>query len=426
MDSRYNIYDLILPLDGYLNDAYDLSWAEWNNMWDIAVKLIPTGLKPQERNAMRNFYNMFLLGDEKIYSLRKREALDFVAKVAHIDNAFIGLVAEMDMVKLTNTWIGCNSINNYMFLLGKLTEIGYETDWDRMYDDVNTKILELEVCGDNIGGEFYCILHGFLMIMTASQNYLERQSRFELFSKHWRFLCHLYSVMVRRIIGMGFPNYAGVANNAKHSTDCVPYLKLLYSALIERHDELCQLGTKKKSLDNAILKISEVMSNHEQSDDLDELCEVLFPEEIREMLNTHRLPTYKQLRVENQMLREQQRALRIQIQEQTRQTNEQIAKLTEMLKSGVEAAIPVKYIEQELMELPPETAWGVFKTLNELLEANETWREYDIGIRNKLKERLKLSEKPTTQNIIYPQAGSTANIGCEMKQPEFKMIEAKQ
>jgi hypothetical protein len=33
--------------------------------------------------------------------------------------------------------------------------------------------------------------------------------------------------------------------------------------------------------------------------------------------------------------------------------------------------------------------------------------------------------KTVTQNIIYPQPGSTANVGCEMKQPEFKVIEAK-
>ena len=34
----------------------------------------------------------------------------------------------------------------------------------------------------------------------------------------------------------------------------------------------------------------------------------------------------------------------------------------------------------------------------------------------------KVAERPTTQNIVYPQDGSTANVGCEMQSPEFKMF----
>ena len=36
-----------------------------------------------------------------------------------------------------------------------------------------------------------------------------------------------------------------------------------------------------------------------------------------------------------------------------------------------------------------------------------------------VKESLK---KPKNEFKVYPQAGSTANVGCEMKQPEFKVI----
>lgn len=34
----------------------------------------------------------------------------------------------------------------------------------------------------------------------------------------------------------------------------------------------------------------------------------------------------------------------------------------------------------------------------------------------------KVAERPTTQNIVYPQEGSTANVGCEMQSPEFKLL----
>lgn len=34
----------------------------------------------------------------------------------------------------------------------------------------------------------------------------------------------------------------------------------------------------------------------------------------------------------------------------------------------------------------------------------------------------KVAERPTTMNNIYPQDGSTANVGCEMQNPEFKIL----
>ena len=36
----------------------------------------------------------------------------------------------------------------------------------------------------------------------------------------------------------------------------------------------------------------------------------------------------------------------------------------------------------------------------------------------------KVAERPTTQNNVYPQDGSTTNVGCEMQNPEFRMLPA--
>ena len=38
------------------------------------------------------------------------------------------------------------------------------------------------------------------------------------------------------------------------------------------------------------------------------------------------------------------------------------------------------------------------------------------------KKDEKVAEKPTTQNIVYPQAGSTANVGCDLKDTEFNVL----
>ncbi len=72
--------------------------------------------------------------------------------------------------------------------------------------------------------------------------------------------------------------------------------------------------------------------------------------------------------------------------------------MVEALKAAVEASIPVEYIESQLMDLSPLQAWDMFCDLNSYFEENDTWRKYDMGIRKKLKARLR--EKEEHQNKI--------------------------
>jgi hypothetical protein len=248
-----------------------------------------------------------------------------------------------------------------------------------------------------MSGEFYCILHGFVMIMTGVEDEYEQAELFHKLRKHWSFLRHLYSIMVRRIVGFNFNNFVGVINNAKVSPSCTPYLNILYSAIQERSQDLIRLGAKQKNLDKAVGYIEDLINKTDQNTDLDRLCEVLFPDEIRDMLNTHRLPSYQQLKQENGQLKQKQQELLTLMKEQTRQTNEQISKMADAIKQAIEAAIPVKDIEKELMDLPAGTAWEIFQTLNELFEDHDTWRKYDRDIRKKLKERMKATEK---RNVV--------------------------
>ncbi|MCR5039716.1 MAG: hypothetical protein K6A94_10315 [Bacteroidales bacterium] len=85
-----------------------------------------------------------------------------------------------------------------------------------------------------------------------------------------------------------------------------------------------------------------------------------------------------------------------------------------------EAAIPIAYIEQQLMEFPIDKAWEIFQTLNELLEDNEIWREHDRSIRSQLKERMMqkevsqsrattLLERAANRPTAYYASGSTHN-----------------
>ena len=39
-----------------------------------------------------------------------------------------------------------------------------------------------------------------------------------------------------------------------------------------------------------------------------------------------------------------------------------------------------------------------------------------------IEEVVKAANKKTNEFNVYPQAGSTANLGCQMQSPEFKVI----
>ena len=388
------IYDRIInPLNIYLNDEKELEWWQWKDMKEDVERYSSTGHMSYIHDAITPLYKMFWNGNEQLYSPHKYKGLEIVKTIIELDDNFISWASQHNLMTLTEDWIQNGSVRKYMDVLEMIVGSRYETDWHSLYDDINEKILQLEVTGESMSGEFYCILHGFVMIQTGVVDVYEQAELFKKFRENWSFLRHLYSIMVRRIVGFKFNNFVGVINNAKVSPSCTPFLNILYSAILERSADLIRLGAKQKNLDKAVTYIEDLINKTDQSPELDRLCEVLFPDEIRDMLNTHRLPSYQQLKLENGKLKQKQQELLQQMQEQTRQTNEQIAKMAETIKSAIEASIPVKDIEKELMDLPAGTAWEIFQTLNELFEDHDTWRKYDRGIRKKLKERMKVAEK---------------------------------
>ena len=58
----------------------------------------------------------------------------------------------------------------------------------------------------------------------------------------------------------------------------------------------------------------------------------------------------------------------------------------------------------------------IYERVDEItqLEGNQTGRLADA--------MEKVAEKPTTQNNVFPQAGSTANVGCDLKDTEFMVL----
>lgn len=220
------------------------------------------------------------------------------------------------------------------------------------------------------------------------------------FLKHWPFLCYMYSVMTRVIIGFAFQNYASVTNNLTNKKEFEPYYHLYYSILKERFDDLCKKGTKSEKLMASIKKMEEKMAQATPSDELDVLCEVLFPDDFREMLNRHRPKSYQELEREVGRIRED-------MENTVTQLNNQASQMAVQLRALIESSVPIKQIEDELMRLSSMGAYNVWVQLNGLLVANPAWQRHALDIRNKILEK---QEKEMRLDMeIKAMSGSTVN-----------------
>lgn len=109
--------------------------------------------------------------------------------------------------------------------------------------------------------------------------------------------------------------------------------------------------------------------------------------------------------------------------------------LTEMKASA--QAIDLDAIEQCILRFPTfELQQKALEQADNLLRGT-AWSQRSAAVQNKMfamvneqKDRqqnleenmMKAANKPTNEFKVYPQAGSTANLGCQMQSPEFKVM----
>ena len=289
----------------------------------------------------------------------------------------------------------------------------YYTAWDEVLGKINEVLRRLEVEGSRKGdanaGAFYCQLHGYSMIASSELEHSRKADLIELFVRHWDYLRYIYSVMLRRIVGCGFTNFVSVANNVANTAAYEPYLHLFYAPLQERFDDLCQKGTKQEKLMKSLVRLTEKIESSTPSDELDELCEILFPDEFREMLNRHRPKSYREL--ENEVDRIKQ-----EMQSTVEALNSQIHDLAQQLSAAVKASVPIADIEKELMKFQSREALSIYMQLNVLLVGNEAWLSNSLRIRDAILSRQQ--QELQLSMHITAQPGSSVN-GVVQKQDNF-------
>lgn len=357
--------------------------------------MLKQGLGMELHEQMQRFYHCYLWRDVK-----SRAAWNFMDYVAQRDER-IGTWATQntDLMALTERWIGLGDSRKLQLLLTRLGQTGYETNWQELRATMEEKLRRMEVEGTRNGmketGYPYCLLHAFTMIMMSAHSTEEKMRLLELFSQQWAFLRTVYSVMVRRIVEFNYTNFAQLAQytvGGQQNFD--PFLHLIHAPLKERFEELVSMGTKRESLEKAMKKIEQRMQQTKPSAELDLLCEVLFPDEFRNILDQHRPPSYQELESEIDKIKAE---LTTTQETMDRQAQEMATRLSAALK----ASVPIDVIEQRILIFPSAVALNIFMPLNTMLQVDPAWTAHSESILQKIlakqQQELQLSMNITAQ-----------------------------
>ena len=287
-----------------------------------------------------------------------------------------------------------------MKLLKSMTEIFYSYKCIDETDSIRKELIRERIEGNAYSREIYCIMHAFIAIWHEEHNTFYQKIRlFNLLSRHWNFIRAIYSAMLQRVVGYGFSEIAAVAHCVKNDTRHRPHLHLFYSAVMEHKERIIRSGTKRDKLDNALEALRELVTSTAPSDELDELCNILFSDKMKEYLDKHRLKSYRELVNEVHTLRSN-------LEKNANEMQSLIDKQVEMLS---ETSIPIEVIYDELKNLSerfPGMAYEVYEKLNALLIKNEAWAKNSAKIRDMIWERM---QQPSVQATNYYAAGANHN-----------------
>ncbi len=374
----------------------DVQGYEWIYFKKDAEKLIVQGHMQDLHEQMLEFYEDYLWK-----RVESDAAWDFIDFVAQRDDYFgAWATGRVDLMELVECWIDKGQSRKMLALLRQMGLTGYDADWENLRTLLDEKLRRMEVDGTRNGmketGYFYCLLHAFTMIMLSAHTKEGKAKLLEQFDGNWGFLRYMYSVMTRVIIGFKFANFASLTNCLTNDKELEPFFHFYHSVLKERFNELCAKGTKKEKLEKAFQKLEQCMKQTTPSDELNELCEVLFPEDFKEMLNRHRLPSYQELEKVTA-------SAAVTIKELEEKVGQMAQQYTELL----EESVTIEQIEAELEKLPTSLSMPIWMQLNILLAGNKAWLNKMLSIRDKI--LAKQQEEMQMNMNITAQPGSYVN-----------------
>ena len=383
IDSQITIF-LRQLANGEIADK-DVNWFEMRN---VVRRCRELRIMDELHRQLQPYYEMYLFADSKLINEKSYNCQIFIRDCATADDQFASWAEQFELDAITEAWADYLrkadlSIGYYRPIVRILLEGGYDTNWHQLAENLKNDLHKAEVYSDYKTGELIAFLHGVAMLMSTSWDDAKKMELFDLLCDNWEFLKHFYSVMIRRPIGCRLPNFSAVANLLVQQPKYHQYIHIFYCVLCYREPTLNLNKTQKKSLDNQMERIQSIMDNTKPSDNLNELCDTLFPEDFQRMLDEFRPETREQVEKERNRLRYEVGLL-----------TDQMSAMANRLKEALENSVPIPEIEKQLLRLSPGTALDLCGKMTLMLSDNQAWMTNMPGIKEKI---LKKKEEQDQQ-----------------------------
>lgn len=413
--------EIIEPLEDYLNGfitekdidwwklksrAYDIRHDDGRGFWEM-------------REALTPYYSKLLLADKSFFrnGNSDSQAKLSLMKLLEGEGKYAGrLLNDIDIVQAAENWAEQLMPDNHdpNFFLGMMKimlERDYKTDWKRVYDILKVKIAKTHHSGNYKLCEMHCLLMGITMIELTD---LPRAKKNELFGQlrvNWGYIKYLYSVLIQYFVGIGVDNYAALASSVCTRKASLPYIHLFYKAFKAKLDTLCPEGMKdprsgesvKVQAERHLERMEQIIKSTPQSNKLNELCNILFPKAMEDVLRQSRPKTYEELEAD--------------VDDLTNRYYKVLEKLTNAVKEVESDQISADDLTAAFLRFPAQLALTFFGSMSTLLALNSTWQKYAPRIQEQILAKQEegrihvegdyVVEKRIDHEVKYVEAGGT-------------------
>lgn len=408
----------------------------WSEVQKSVIQCLRCGMAHKLHIWMRPYYKMYFYADRLLCKSKLHQAHYFVEDVAKRDPEYVWWAEEQDLVAATEGWadylrsqdVSCSFYFRFLYLLLE-KKIG--ADWEAISQEMTDNLFHAEVNSDYKTGELYCILHAVSMIMRADWDDNRKQETLELLREKWDFMKLFYSVMIRRIVGCRLTNFLALSNLIiSQHPEFHQYIHIYFCALSDRMQSMGLNLKQYKKMEDKLEQIRAVMQKTKPSEELNDLCDTLFPEEFQRLLLTYRPETYEQVERERNKLKMEVGLL-----------SSQLDKMIQQLQEAVEASVPFSYIDEQLLRLSPGMALDIWAKLNQLLIKNANWLNHSATIYERIMQKQqemneaikKAVDKPLLNFNVEVVGKKETNIdknygpnieqnGGTLRMPDSKMI----
>ena len=360
----------------------------WGEVQKSVNQCLRCGMAHELHTKMQPYYKMYFYADRLLCKSKLHQAHYFVEEVARHDDEYVWWAEEQDLVAATEAWADYLRSQNvsssfYFRFLYILLEKKIGLDWETISQEMTDNLFHAEVNSDYKTGELYCILHAVSMIMKADWADSRKQDALEMLREKWDFMKLFYSAMIRRIVGCRLTNFLAISNLIiTQHPEFHQYIHIYFCALSDRMQSMGLNLKQYKKMEDKLEQIRGVMQRTKPSEELNELCDTLFPEEFQRLLLTYRPETYEQVERERNKLKMEVGLL-----------SAQLDKMIQQLQEAVEASVPFSYIDEQLLRLSPGMALDIWAKLNQLLISNSNWQSHSATIYERIIQKQKESEQ---------------------------------